>query len=230
MIYPIQNLIEGVFIKEHKTRFLCEVSVNENNVTCYVPISCKISKLIELNNNSVLLSRTQDKHAKTKYSLFAIKANKEYIVINTGIINKVVGKYIENNVPKGVIKPEFIINNYKSDFFIEKNKVIVEVKSIISREKNVVLPNMVSKRSIEQLKNIYHLLQKEYLAEYYFVCLTQNIKLITVNIDSDYGQELKKCIDIGMKTKILKILFANNNIILNETEENKIYFSETHSY
>ena len=38
------KFIEGVFVKELKNRFLCEVLVNGESTVCYVPSSCHLSK------------------------------------------------------------------------------------------------------------------------------------------------------------------------------------------
>ena len=52
-----QNFIEGIFVKELKNRFLCEVIIDGVSTICYVPSSCHLSNFLSLEGKQVLLSR-----------------------------------------------------------------------------------------------------------------------------------------------------------------------------
>ena len=60
------NYIEGIFVKELKNRFLCEVLVNGVATVCYVPSSCHLSNFLDLSNKKVLLVPTLTPGSRTK--------------------------------------------------------------------------------------------------------------------------------------------------------------------
>lgn len=42
------NFKTGIFIRELKNRFLCEVEIDSESVVCYVPSSCHLSNFLKL--------------------------------------------------------------------------------------------------------------------------------------------------------------------------------------
>ena len=46
--------IKGTFLKEQKTRFLCDVLVEDKEVECYIPASCKLGRLVDLTGKEVI--------------------------------------------------------------------------------------------------------------------------------------------------------------------------------
>ncbi len=217
MAYIVNNLIKGVFIKEAKTRFLCEVKVNNEIVLCYVPISCKLSNLIELKENEVLLS-LNNKNAKTKYTLFAIKHNKTYIMVNTGIANRLIYNYYLENKPEIELKSECFVENYKCDFYNEEDNLIIEVKSIISMNTIITLPNMNTQRAVEQLKKIKHLIRKGYKIEYYFLVLSEKPTNIFIERKSVYGKLLYECMKKGMNIICFHTSVIGNQLYLSKEQ------------
>lgn len=67
-----QEYAYGVFVKELKNRFLCEVEIDGKAEECYVPSSCHLSNFLQLKGKRVLLVPTQGKSPRTKYALYAM--------------------------------------------------------------------------------------------------------------------------------------------------------------
>ena len=88
--------IDGIFIRELKNRFLCEVKIDGKVEECYVPSSCHLSNFLHLKGKRVLLVPTQGKNPRTRYALYAAPYRRNYIVLNTSLSNVVIEKGIHN--------------------------------------------------------------------------------------------------------------------------------------
>lgn len=218
MTYIVNNLIKGVFIKEAKTRFLCEIRVDNETELCYVPISCKLSNLIELKENEVLLL-LNNQNARTKYTLFAVKHNETYIMVNTVIANRLIYNYYLENKPEIKLKAECFIKNYKCDFYNEGNNLVIEVKSIISMNTSITLPNMNTKRAVEQLRKIKSLIRNGYKIEYYFLVLSEKPSNICIKRKSIYGKLLYECMNNGMDIICFHASIIGNEVCLSEKQD-----------
>ena len=49
------RFVSGIFKRELKNRFLCEVVINNQDNICYVPSSCHLSNFLSLENKKVIL-------------------------------------------------------------------------------------------------------------------------------------------------------------------------------
>lgn len=202
MVYYNTEVYKANLISEGKTRFICIVEYNENIIECYVPNTCKLSKLIPLSNNEILITKNLHKTKRTQYTLFAIKIFEEFLIVNTSIANKIVYNCILDK-HNTIILPERKIENYKSDFYIPDKTTIVEVKSIISMEETLIIPNGFSIRAINQLEKLNELLKNEYSVDYYFVVFDNNCLSITLNTTTEYGNRINFCVEQGMNLKVL---------------------------
>ena len=81
--------IKGTFLREQKTRFLCDVVVDNKDVECYIPVSCKISKLVDLTGKEVVLQPVENINARTKFSVYAARLGKYYVLLNLAEANRV---------------------------------------------------------------------------------------------------------------------------------------------
>ena len=79
--------IEGIFVKELKNRFLCEVLINGESTVCYVPSSCHLSNFLDLKGKTVLLIPTQNPKSRTPYALFAVPFKRSYATIVVTLLN-----------------------------------------------------------------------------------------------------------------------------------------------
>lgn len=199
------KLYKAIFISEGKSRFICNISYNDDDLECYVPITCKLSKLISLNNKEILIRASTKAAKRVKYTLFAVQNNKDYFIVDTGFANRIVKANLVEY--KDLFYPEQVIDNYKCDFYSNTSKTLVEVKSIITPDKVLLMPNMQSQRAIKQLQSICSLLSKGYQAEYFIVAFAPQIEKIIFDTTKKVGQLLAKVISLGGKITCIKILF-----------------------
>lgn len=216
----IDKLIPGIFKSESSNRFLCKVFVEGEELECYLPSSSKLEPLIHLNGKKVLLTLNKGTNIRTKYSIFAVQHNRKYIFLNLNVANWVLEDDIRKNyclinVPMDILK-EKTIEGYKADFVIpDIYKTVFEAKSIISTRQNAVFPSVSSKRAIEQLNKIEHLIDLGWNAQYYFIALSPFVKNLTINPQyNSYVEQFNKCFQKGMGVKGLACSFINNEITI----------------
>lgn len=193
----------GVFIKELKNRFLCEVEIDSEQVVCYVPSSSHLSNYLNLCRKNVLLIPNVNPTAKTPYALLAVPYKKNYIVLNNSMANSAVADSIPKRrfsflgKRKNVLK-EHVVSGYKCDFYIEDTQTIIEVKSIISTDQRAEFPTVYSERTVKQLESLQQELLAGKQACFCIVSLHPYIKEIVIRKETAFYKSLMACIDLGM--------------------------------
>lgn len=203
MIYSNTEVYKAKFISEGKTRFICKIEYQGKRIECYVPNTCKLSKLIKINHNDVLITKNLHKTNRTQYTLFAIKVDKEYLIVNTALANRLVYCYLTEDNETDAL-PEKIIEQYKSDFYINEEETIIETKCIVSTEEDLTIPNSLSNRAIEQLNKLQTLIHKNFTVEYYFVIFHNHLKSIVIDESTRYGKLLIQNKKLGMNITFLQ--------------------------
>lgn len=200
----LEKPIEGIFIKERKNRFICEVIVEGETIECYVPSSCRLDNFIELHGKRVLLLPTEAPGARTRYSLFALPYKRNHILLNIGRVNSVIERDIGKRCFSALGKRseayrEYKIGSYKSDLFIGNSRTLLEVKSILSLEKSAMFPTVFSQRTLEQLTEISSLLDKGYNAALVIASLNPYVEEIQIDHASPFYEALIPCIEKGIQ-------------------------------
>ena len=157
----------GVFKQEIKNRFLCNVEINGETVTCYVPSSCRLSNFLDMKNRSVMLTPINNPKARTRFALYAVKYGKTYVPINLSNSNRIVEQQIHRRFfsflgQRKDITREKKIEDYKCDLYINDTETIIEIKSLLAFKKKAIFPTIYSERAIKQLEQIAELLDKGY--------------------------------------------------------------------
>lgn len=215
------DFVVGIFKKELKNRFLCEVNIDGEDVVCYVPSSCHLSNFLKLEGKEVLLVPTATPKSRTKYALFAVPYKKNYIILNTSMANKAIEAGIHRRrfhffgKRKKVIK-EHVVENYKTDLYLSESNSIVEIKSIISLDENAIFPTVYSERSISQLRQLNALLKKGCKAYFLIVSLHPYIKEIRIDESTEFYSELIQCIDNGLVLKGFSCRLTREGIIIDK--------------
>ncbi|MEG6521383.1 DNA/RNA nuclease SfsA [Desulfotomaculum sp. 1211_IL3151] len=196
--------IEGIFIKERKNRFICEVMVEDEAIECYVPSSCRLDNFIDLHGKRVLLLPTEAPSARTKFSLFAVPYKRNHIFLNIGKVNSVIERDIKKRCfstlgKRSEIYREYKIGSYKSDLFIANSSTLLEVKSILSLRKGAVFPTVFSQRTLKQLKEISSLMDRGYNAALVIASLSPYVEQIQIDRVSPFYEVLMPCIEKGMQ-------------------------------
>ena len=200
------SYISGVFVKELKNRFLCEVKIDGKVEECYVPSSCHLSNFLQLKGKRVVLIPTQGKNPRTKYALYAAPYRRNYIFLNTSLSNVAIEKEIHNRRfsylgKRSNVQKEHSVEGYKADLYIPQTKTIVEIKSVLSENDEAVFPTVFSERTQNQLKSIQEMLDKGYKVVFIIVSLNPYIKKLTIDISTEFYLELTRCIEKGMEIR-----------------------------
>lgn len=203
-LIPLEKPIEGIFIKERKNRFICEVMVEDEAIECYVPSSCRLDNFIDLHGKRVLLFPTEAPNARTRFSLFAVPFKRNHILLNIGKVNSVVEREIKKRCfsslgKRSKVYREHKIGSYKSDLFIADTRTLLEVKSVLSLGKDAMFPTVFSQRTLDQLKEISSLMDKGYKAALVIASLSPYVKQIQIDHASPFYEALLPCIEKGMQ-------------------------------
>ena len=200
------SYISGVFVKELKNRFLCEVKIDGKVEECYVPSSCHLSNFLQLKGKRVVLIPTQGKNPRTKYALYAAPYRRNYIILNTSLSNVAIEKGIHNRRfsylgKRSNVQKEHSVEGYKADLYIPQTKTIVEIKSVLSENDEAVFPTVFSERTQNQLKSIQEMLEKGYKVVFIIVSLNPYIKKLSIDKSTEFYLELTRCIEKGMEIR-----------------------------
>ena len=209
------DFVYGIFQSEIKNRFLCTVKINDEDVTCYIPSSCRLSNFIDMNGRSVLLKPVTTPNARTSYAVYAVKYKRGYILLNLAESNRVIESEIHRRYfhflgKRKSIAREYKIGKYKADLFIRDSKTIVEIKSTLAFGKNACFPTVYSERAIKQLREISKLLDDGYCACYLLISLNPEVKRITINSEvDDFYRVFVECVSKGMHCDAFSIRINN---------------------
>lgn len=211
------KLHKAVFISEGKNRFICNILYEDQILECYVPITCKLSRLISLEYKEILIKETTKVAKRTKYTLFAVQNEKNYLIVDTGFANHIVKAILAKTKKGDLFYPEQVIENYKCDFYSKTSKTLVEVKSVITEKETIVLPNIETNRTCRQLKILCSLLSQGYKAMFFVVSFAPKVKEIHFNTKQEMGQSLFTLIKNGGQIYCIRV---------NLTSTYKIKFEE----
>ena len=128
-------------------------------------------------------------------------------MLNMSQANRVIGENISKRRfsflgKRKRIKKECVVEDYKSDLYIEDSQTVVEIKSILSFERSACFPTVYSQRAIDQLMKLSHLLDKSYKVCYIFASLNPGVKEVKINTQiEEYYRLFVECINKGMNIK-----------------------------
>lgn len=208
----MNELKEGIYIQEGIHRFMCEIHIDGKVEKCYVPSSCKLEKLISLTGETVLVTPVKKKNSELRYSLYAVKKRRSWILLNLSEANAVVGESLHKKCfrflgsHKNMVY-EKKIENYKSDIFLPEENLVVEIKTVLTEDEQGVFPGVTLARAKKQLEAIVELLDKGYKACLLLIALNPKTKRITISKELKASTQL--AIDKGMICKGFAIRFRN---------------------
>ena len=183
-----QDYIVGIFVREEKNRFLCTVEVEGKEEECYIPSSCRLENFLELSGKEVLLRENQNKNARTRLAVYALKIKQNYLILKTSEANIIIANELRSRRfsylgKKSVIERECTVQGYKADIYLPEVQTIIEIKSLITSDSTGIFPTVYSERAIDQLKKIKNLLKCGYKFIYIFVSLNPYVKSISLSED-----------------------------------------------
>lgn len=197
--------VKGTFLREQKTRFLCDVLLEGEEVECYIPSSCKLSKFVDLSGKEVILQGVKSKKSRTDYSVYAARLGRYYVLLNLAEANRVVENQLHRRYfyflgKRKKVCREKLIDGYKADLYVEDTKTLIEVKTLLSFDQEGSFPSMTSKRAEQQLEKLFGLLDKGYKVCYIVISLNPRVKSIRLNADYErYCQLFQACLRKGLE-------------------------------
>lgn len=211
------KFVMGIYKRELKNRFLCEVQIDNEDVVCYVPSSCRLSNFLHLEGKQVLLVPIKTAKTRTQFALFAVPYKRNYLILNTSMANRAMEYSIGGRrfsflgARKEVVK-EHTVEGYKSDLYLPASNMLIEIKSIISYQESANFPTVYSERTINQLKTIYTILLKGYKVCFAIVSLHPYVKNIQIDKTTKFYSELVKCLNIGLILKAYTCRLQNDKV------------------
>lgn len=199
--------IKGIFLREQKTRFLCDVLLEGEEVGCYIPSSCKLSRFVDLTGKEVILQAVESKKSRTNYSVYAARLGRYYVLLNLAEANRVVEdqlhrRYFSFLGKRQKVYREKIIDGYKADLYVEDTNTLIEVKTLLSFDQEGSFPSIASLRAEQQLEKLSELLNRGYNVVYIVMSLNPKVKSIGLNNDYErYCQLFRTCLNKGMEVK-----------------------------
>lgn len=210
------EIVYGTFKEEIKNRFLCTVSIDGTDTVCYIPSSCRLSNFINLSNRTVILQPIKKKDARTKYAVYVVKYRRSYVPLNLSVANRVLETEIRRRYfsflgNRKTVFREKVIDGYKSDIYIADTDTVIEVKSILSFDKNAVFPTVFSKRANRQLEELLGLLANGHRVCYMLVSMCSSVESIRINDEQEeYYRLFVDCIMHGMIVSAISLSMKNN--------------------
>ena len=204
------DLQEATFVKELRGRFLCEVILENKKENCYISNSSHLSNLLDLTNKLVLLKTNNGKFLKTKYTLQAVNYDDTYLLLNLNYLNNIIGNFLEKK--DLIIKREYIVHGYKTDYYILNENKIIEIKGVLSPNKTAMYTFKKHNRAYLQLKKIKELLKLGYKVDYNFILL--NPKIESIKLEDKRIKENRlfiECIQLGMNVNFYKSVWCKND-------------------
>lgn len=215
-------MITGTFIEEAKNRFLCLVEVDGELEECYVSSSSKLNNYISLQGRKVMLVENRGKNLRTKYTLQAVFLKRRWILLNLNIINELVFKTFKPAIRKRINR-EYFIGDYKSDFYDDSTKEIIEAKGVLSQNKAVRYPLVSCGRFLRQLTSFEKLLEQGYKVRYVFVLMNPSIREITIDkSNKEMADKFFNCIASGMEIEFWTIRWYAGNCSLKRMPQNSV--------
>lgn len=214
-----QAIVYGIFKEEIKNRFLCLVTIGFSDVICYIPSSCRLSNFLDLTGRRVMLIPTSSKKSRTQYSVYAVEYRHRFIPLNLAQANYVIENQIRSRRfaflgKRSKVSRERFVDGYKADLYIEDTKTIVEIKSILSFDKEAVFPTVYSERGVKQLEKLLELINKGYKVAYMFVALNPQMKAVQLNHEMvEYARLFFACIQEGMQCHAYAVRLAEKTTL-----------------
>ena len=216
----------GIFRDEIKNRFRSIVTINNQDVMCYIESSSRLDNYINLKDKKIFLQKINNK--SLKYKVFMLPYRYDKILLCPMMANKIVASEFDRKIFSSIgirnkFQTEYLIEGYKSDLYIPKTKTIIEIKAVLTNNKSALFPSVFSERSLYQLKEISILLDKGYKAHYIFVSLNPYTDSIKIDTNTKFYNELYKCINKGLTLSAYSITCKNNEICIKKRINIKIF-------
>ena len=214
------NIYEGKFI-ERPNRFIAKVEIKGKIETVHVKNTGRCQEILR---PGVLcyLEKSDNPTRKTQYDLITVEKNNKLINIDSQVVNKVFGEYLESgklfsNIT--LIKPETTFGKSRFDFYVErgKKKIFIEVKGVTLENDNIVsFPDAPTLRGTKHLNELIKAHKEGYETYVAFVVQMNNVKYFRPHDETDplFGATLREAKKAGVKILCLDCVVTKDEIYI----------------
>lgn len=218
------DFVVGRFIREEKNRFLCTVEVDGKEEECYIPSSCRLENFLKLAGKEVFLKENKSKNTRTHLMVYAIRFKRNYLILRPSEANELIMAAVHSRrfaflKKRSQIEKERVINGYKADLYIPDTKTVIEIKSIITVNKQAVFPTVFSERALDQLNKLEEIIKDGYMVVYLFVVLNPYVGSISLSKEEhlrEYKRKFYDCVKKGMKYRGYSVRIQNSEPIIDK--------------
>ncbi len=195
-------LKQALLLREIGNRFLCTIKIDGLEKECYIPCTALLSKFIDIKGKKVFVVPTPNN--KTKYSLYSLHTSRFDVLLNLSEVNNILIQQLNRRFfsflgkRKNILK-EFTIGGYKADIYLPETKTIVEIKTVLTLEKEALFPGVVCDRAVQQAKKLYELQQSGFKVCYIFVSLSPTVKRIRLQPEDTFTKAFIEGVGVGFK-------------------------------
>ena len=219
------RLVEGVLIKRYK-RFMADVKLkNGHVVTAHCPNSGSMLECSEAGRR-VYLSRSDNPKRRLHYTWELIEMPTSLVGVNTLVPNRLVKAAIKSDtIPMlsgfDTIRSEVRYGDRsRIDILLERgqDRLFVEVKNCTLVTNGIArFPDAVTSRGLKHLKELQNQVRMGHGALMFYVIQRMDSDLFKPadHIDADYGRELRKAVENGVKITAWDVRIDLKGIQLN---------------
>lgn len=199
---------KGIFIKR-LNRFLALVKLDGREEFCHIRDPGRLTEVLT-KNSSVIVRLVNDERRKTMFELIAVRKNDIWVVVNSGLHNKLSeelitsGKIGELSEFK-ILRREWRYKRNRFDFLLSnKYKCILEVKGCTLVKNGLALfPDAPTKRGAKQLSTLLTAMKEGFKAALLILVMRRDAEAFSPNVNLD-----------PYFSKIFKLFLLNGAIVI----------------
>lgn len=219
-----EKIVHGQFLKR-LNRFNAEVIINGVKEQVHIKNTGRLRELL-LPDVEVILELSNNPNRKTRYSLIAVEANREWVNIDSQAPNAVAfealkaGKLLELGLPS-MIKREVTYRDSRFDLYFEREgkKVFIEVKGVtLAKNGMAMFPDAPTTRGTKHLVELSKAVQDGYEGVILFVVQRSGCHGFSPNheMDQDFATALLDASRRGVQVLAYDAIVKEDELLLDK--------------
>lgn len=229
-----EKIVHGRFLKR-LNRFIAEVIINDTKEQVHIKNTGRLRELL-LPDVEVLLELSNNPNRKTRYSLIAVKANGEWVNIDSQAPNAVAfealkaGKLRELGYPH-LVKREVTYQDSRFDLYFEREekKVFMEVKGVtLAKNGMAMFPDASTTRGTKHLVELSKAVQDGYEGVILFVVQRSGCHGFSPNheMDHEFATALLDASRRGVQVLAYDAIVKEDELVLDKPLPIELYEME----
>lgn len=229
-----EKIVHGRFLKR-LNRFIAEVIINGTKELVHIKNTGRLRELL-LPEAEVSLEPSNNPNRKTRYSLIALKANGEWVNIDSQAPNAVAfealkaGKLRELGYPH-LVKREVTYQDSRFDLYFEREekKVFMEVKGVtLAKNGMAMFPDAPTTRGTKHLVELSKAVQDGYEGVILFVVQRSGCHGFSPNheMDHEFATALLDASRLGVQVLAYDAIVKEDELVLDKPLPIELYEME----